>query len=70
MNENETKKFNGQNGLVISDLQNNRLYSRGIETGDILISINGNSIYDKEDLNKIELNSILNWNLLTKMGKK
>ena len=70
MNENETKKFNGQNGLVISDLQNNRLYSRGIETGDILISINGNSIYDKEDLNKIELNSIFELEFMNKNGEK
>ena len=70
MNENETKKFNGQNGLVISDLQNNRLYSRGIKTGDILISINGNSIYDKEDLNKIELNSIFELEFMNKNGEK
>ena len=70
MNENETKKFSGQNGLVISDLQNNRLYSRGIETGDILISINGNSIYDKEDLNKIELNSIFELEFMNKNGEK
>ena len=70
MNENETKKFNGQNGLVISDLQNNRLYSRGIETGDILISINGNSIYDKEDLNNIELNSIFELEFMNKNGEK
>jgi len=70
MNENETKKFNGQNGLVISNLQNNRLYSRGIETGDILISINGNSIYDKEDLNKIELNSIFELEFMNKNGEK
>ena len=70
MNENETKKFSGQNGLVISDLQNKRLYSRGIETGDILISINGNSIYDKEDLNKIELNSIFELEFMNKNGEK
>ena len=70
MNENETKKFNRQNGLVISDLQNNRLYSRGIETGDILISINGNSIYDKEDLNKFELNSIFELEFMNKNGEK
>ena len=70
MNENETKKFNGQNGLVISDLQNNRLYSRGIKTGDILISINGNSIYDKEDLNKIEPNSIFELEFMNKNGEK
>jgi len=70
MNENETKKFNGQNGLVISNLQNNRLYSRGIETGDILISINGNSIYDKEDLNKIELNSIFELEFMNQNGEK
>ena len=54
----EANKLDLNEGVHVSAVQNGRLYRRGVQEGDVLLSVNGNDISSIDDVLKLEEDSI------------
>ena len=54
----EAKKLDLKEGVRVSAVQNGRLYRRGVQEGDVLLSVNGKDISTSEDVLKLDEDSI------------
>ena len=54
----EAKKLDLKEGVRVSAVQNGRLYRRGVQEGDVLLSVNGKDISTTEDVLKLDEDSI------------
>ena len=70
LNENEKDIYNIDNGVIIKNLYNSRLYRYGIQEGFILLEINNKKVNDIADVDSMALNSLLSMLFLKPNGKK
>ena len=54
----EAEKLDLSEGVHVSALQNGRLYRRGVQKGDVLLSVNGKDISTTDDVLALDEDSI------------
>ena len=70
LNSEQKKKYNTEYGLYISNMNNRRLYQRGIDNGYILLEVNGKEVNVLSDLKNIESRDIEDLLFLSPSGEK
>ena len=70
LNSEQKKKYNTEYGLYISNMNNRRLYQRGIDNGYILLEVNGKEVNLLSDLKNIESRDIEDLLFLSPSGEK
>lgn len=58
LSEKEAKNLDLKEGVRVSAVENSRLYRRGIQKGDVLLSVNGEDINSTDDILALDENSI------------
>lgn len=54
----EAKKLDLKEGVHVSAVQNGRLYRRGVQQGDVLLSVNGKDVTTTDDVLALDEDSI------------
>ena len=54
----EANKLNLKEGIHVSAVQNERLYYRGVQDGDVLLSVNGKEVMTTDDVLALDEDSI------------
>ena len=70
LNSEQKKKYNTEYGLYISIMNNRRLYQRGIDSGYILLEVNGKEVNLLSDIKNIESRDIEDLLFLSPSGEK
>lgn len=70
LSKDEKAIYNIENGVIIKDLYNSRLYRYGIEEGYILLEINNNKVNDIADVDSVTLSSLSSMLFLKPDGEK
>jgi Do/DeqQ family serine protease len=70
LNSEQKNKYNTEYGLYISNMNNRRLYQRGIDNGYILLEVNGKEVNQLSDLKNIESRDIEDLLFLSPSGEK
>ena len=70
MSNKELQNYKIKSGVYVSGVQNSRLYNRGIKEGDLLISVNGESISSKDDVLALNEESINELEFMNTSGEK
>ena len=70
LSKKEKDIYNIDNGVIIMDLYNNRLYRYGIQEGYILLEINNKKVNDIADVDSVTLNSLSSMLFLKPNGEK
>ncbi len=70
LNEKEKDIYNIDNGVIIKNLYNSRLYRYGIQEGYILLEINNKKVNDIADVDSVTLNSLSSMLFLKPNGEK
>ena len=70
LNQKEKNIYKIDNGVIIKNLYNNRLYRYGIQEGFILLEINNIKINDIADVDSVTLNSLSSMLFLKPNGEK
>ena len=70
LNEKEKNIYNIENGVIIKNLYNSRLYRYGIQEGYILLEINNKKVNDIADVDSVTLNSLSSMLFLKPNGEK
>ena len=66
----EAKNYGTKEGVYVSGVQNNRLYRRGIQEGDVLLAVNGKVVTSNEDVIALDEDSIYELTFMNKKGEK
>ena len=66
----EAKTYGTKEGVYVSGVQNNRLYRRGVQEGDVLLAVNGKEVTSNEDVIALDENSIYELTFMNKKGEK
>ena len=70
LNEKEKDLFNLENGVIVKDIYNSRLYRYGIEEGYVLLEVNNKKVNDISDIDSVTLNSLSSMLFLKPNGEK
>ena len=70
LNEKEKDIYNIDNGVIIKNLFNSRLYRYGIQEGYVLLEINNKKVNDIADVDSVTLNSLSSMLFLRPNGEK
>ena len=70
LSEKEKDIYNIDNGVIITDLYNSRLYRYGIEEGYVLLEINNKKVNDIADVDSVTLSSLSSMLFLKPNGEK
>ena len=70
LSKKEKDIYNIDNGVIIRDLYNSRLYRYGIEEGYVLLEINNKKVNDIADVDSVTLNSLSSMLFLKPNGEK
>ena len=70
LSKKEKDIYNIDNGVIIMDLYNNRLYRYGIEKGYVLLEINNKKVNDIADVDSVTLSSLSSMLFLKPNGEK
>jgi len=70
LNEKEKDIYNIDNGVIIKNLFNSRLYRYGIQEGYVLLEINNKKVNDIADVDSVTLNSLSSMLFLKPNGEK
>jgi len=66
----QKKSFNTEHGLYISNMNNRRLYQRGIDNGYVILEVNGKKVATLEDIKYMEVTDIEDILFLSPDGEK
>ena len=66
----QKKSFNTEHGLYISNMNNRRLYQRGIDNGYVILEVNGKKVAALEDIKYMEVPDIEDILFLSPDGEK
>ena len=66
----QKKSFNTEHGLYISNMNNRRLYQRGIDNGYVILEVNGKKVAALEDIKYMEVTDIEDILFLSPDGEK
>ena len=66
----QKKEYNTEHGLYISNMNNRRLYQRGIDNGYLILEINGKEINTLSDIKNMDNSDIEDILFLSPSGEK
>ncbi|MDC3354863.1 hypothetical protein OAW17_04530, partial [Flavobacteriaceae bacterium] len=66
----QKKKYNTDHGLYISNMNNRRLYQRGIDNGYIILEVNGKKVSSLSDIKNMDTPDIEDLLFLSPSGEK
>jgi S1-C subfamily serine protease len=70
LSEKEAELYDTSVGVYVSGIENSRLFRRGLQTGDVLLAVNGKEINSKSDVLALDEESIYELTFLNKNGDK
>jgi Do/DeqQ family serine protease len=70
LNKKETELYDTTAGVYVAGVENSRLFRRGVQTGDILLAVNGNEVNSKSEVLALDEESIYELMFLNKNGEK
>jgi S1-C subfamily serine protease len=70
LSEKEADLYDTSTGVYVSGIENSRLFHRGVQTGDVLLAVNGKEVNSKSDVLALDEESIYELTFLNKNGEK
>ena len=70
LSKKETELYDTTAGVYVAGVENSRLFRRGVQTGDILLAVNGNEVNSKSEVLALDEESIYELMFLNKKGEK
>jgi Do/DeqQ family serine protease len=70
LSKEQKKEFNTEHGLYILNMNNRRLYQRGIDNGYIILEVNGKKVNDLNDIKNMDSTDIEDLLFLSPSGEK
>ena len=66
----QKKEYKTDHGLYVSNMNNRKLYQRGIDNGYIILEVNGKEVNNLSDLNNMDITNIEDLLFLSPSGEK
>jgi S1-C subfamily serine protease len=70
LSEKEAAVYDTDSGVYVSGVENSRLFRRGVQSGDILLAVNGKEVNSKSAVLALDEDSIYELTFLNKNGEK